>query len=99
MLDETQAKASETRHMVAKMRAQVEARTEFDNWFVSANESLQWMRDNQLLAANTYDWRVTMKRYGEKVPGSENDQTCGPKGSGGMARKIAAHRRFLLDVS
>ncbi|KAM7541962.1 hypothetical protein Aperf_G00000017227 [Anoplocephala perfoliata] len=98
LLDETQTKASETRQMVARMRAQVEARTECDNWFVSANESLQWMRDNQLLAANTYDWRVVMKRYGERVPGSENDQTCGPKGSGGMARKMAAHRRFLVDI-
>lgn len=87
------------RQQVVQMRAQIEALAELDNWFVSANESLQWMRENQVLASNTYDWRVTMKRYGERVPGSENDQISGPKGSGGFVRKMAAHRRFLVDVS
>lgn len=98
MLEKTQAKTQQTTQMIAQMRAQVEARSECDNWFTSANESLQWMRNNQSLASASYDWRVTLKRYGEVIPGSENDQMCGPKGSGGMARKVAANRRFLLDV-
>lgn len=88
-----------TSQMIAQMRAQVEARTECDNWFVSANESIDWMKLNQSLAAATYDWQVTLKRFGQTVQGSENDQTCGPKGMGGMTRKMAAHRRFLVDVS
>ena len=88
-----------TSQMIAQMRAQVEARTECDNWFVSANESLTWMRDNQSLAASTYDWQITLKRFGQSIRGAENDQTCGPKGMGGMARKMAANRRFIVDVS
>ncbi|VDM16022.1 unnamed protein product [Hydatigera taeniaeformis] len=98
LLDKTQAKALMTSQMIAKMREQVQTRTECDNWFISANESLKWIKENQLLAAATYDWRVTLKRFGESVPGSENDQVCGPKGSGGMARKVAGHRRFVVDI-
>ncbi|KAH9280373.1 Spectrin beta chain, non-erythrocytic 1 [Echinococcus granulosus] len=98
LLDKTQARALMISQMIAKMREQVETRTECDNWFVSANESLKWMKENQSLAAITYDWRVVLKRFGENVPGSENDQTCGPKGSNGMARKMAAHRRFNVDI-
>ncbi len=85
--------------MIATLRAQITARAEVDNWFASANDSLDWMRDNQAIAAGTYDWRVTLRRFGVKVSGPEEDQSCGPKGSGGMARKIAAHRQLLLDVS
>ncbi|VDL15838.1 unnamed protein product [Hymenolepis diminuta] len=99
LLDKTQTKTTEIRQKVVQMRAQIETRAELDNWFISANESLQWMRENQVLASNTYDWRITMKRYGERVPGSENDQISGPKGSGGFVRKMAAHRRFLVDIN
>ncbi|VDN97776.1 unnamed protein product [Rodentolepis nana] len=98
MLDKTHKKTAEIQKMVAQMRGQIEARAELDNWFISTNETLQWIMDNQVLASNTYDWRVTMKRYGERVPNSENDQLAGPKGSGGMARKMAANRRFLVDI-
>ncbi|KAL5964605.1 Spectrin alpha chain [Taenia solium] len=98
LLDKTQAKALTTSQMIAEMRKQVETRTECDNWFISANESLKWMKENQSLAAATYDWRVTLKRFGETVPGSENDKACGPKGSSGMARKVAGHRRFVVDI-
>lgn len=99
LLDKTQAKALTTSQMIAKMREQVKTRTECDNWFISANESLNWMKESQSLAAATYDWRVTLKRFGDYVPGSENDETCGSKGSSGMARKMAGHRRFVVDVS
>uniref|UniRef100_A0A5K3EEV8 PH domain-containing protein n=1 Tax=Mesocestoides corti TaxID=53468 RepID=A0A5K3EEV8_MESCO len=98
LLDRTQAKTAQTGQFITQMRAQIAARAECDNWFVSANESLQWLRDSRELAAATYDWRVTLKRFGENIAGSEKDQTCGPKGTGGMTRKIAAHRRFLVDV-
>ncbi|KAL5107304.1 Spectrin beta chain [Taenia crassiceps] len=98
LLDKTQAKALTTSQMIAKMREQVEIRTECDNWFNSAHESLKWMKENQSLAAATYDWRVTLKRFKENVPSSEKDQTCGPKGSSGMARKMAANRRFVVDI-
>ncbi|VDK20324.1 unnamed protein product, partial [Taenia asiatica] len=98
LLDKTQTKALTTSQMIAEMRKQVETRAECDNWFISANESLKWMRENQSLAAATYDWRVTLKRFGETVPGSENDKACGPKGSSGMARKVAGNRRFVVDI-
>lgn len=87
--------------MIAGLRAQIAARADIESWFTSARDSLDWLKENHKIAAATNDWQVTLKRFGVNVSpadGSE-EQSCGPKGSGGMARKLAAHRRFLVDVS
>ncbi|BHF68604.1 Spectrin beta chain, non-erythrocytic 5 [Sparganum proliferum] len=95
-------KANRTEAMLASLKAQVAHQTECDSWFQMAADSLEWIREMQASVDETYDWRVTLRRFGVEVRPNQRATLeladCGPKGSGGISKRLARHQRLAVDI-
>ncbi|VDN10474.1 unnamed protein product [Dibothriocephalus latus] len=103
LYQDTHAKATRTGAILAALKAQVLYQTECENWFQMATDSLDWMNEMQAKVDDTFDWRVTLRRFGVDV--KPNQRTTvemadgGPKGTGGMSKRLARHKQLAVDVS
>nr|VZI39946.1 unnamed protein product [Spirometra erinaceieuropaei] len=95
-------KANRTEAMLVSLKAQVAYQTECDSWFQMAADSLEWIREMQVNVDETYDWRVTLRRFGVEVRPNQRATLeladCGPKGSGGISKRLARHQRLAVDI-
>ncbi|KAL7059515.1 hypothetical protein AAHC03_013256 [Spirometra sp. Aus1] len=95
-------KANRTEAMLVSLKAQVAYQTECDSWFQMAADSLEWIREMQVNVDETYDWRVTLRRFGVEVRSNQRATLeladCGPKGSGGISKRLARHQRLAVDI-
>ncbi|VDL93675.1 unnamed protein product [Schistocephalus solidus] len=102
LYQDTHAKATHTEAMLTSLKAQVLYQTECESWFQMATDSLEWINEMQAKVNETYDWRVTLRRFGVDV--RPNQQTsiemadCGPKGSGGISKRLARQKRLAVDI-